>query len=148
MADKRGRVSSSDVESPVKPEAKIAKVVSRMGDDQPTLKYIMELMLGMEGRIRQDLAKQRAEFLQNLSNQKTEILTEISKIRQHVDTEITDIRAKIEQCDVITSNLEIKVQQLTQNVDDIKDPHYDEVVFIKNLEEKEEESQSELMDTV
>ena len=118
-SSKRGRVSSSDVESPVKPEAKLARVVSKMGGDQPTLKDLMEMVLGMESRILkemvnqkadilQSMTNQKAEFLQNLSNQKTEILTEISKIRQHVDTEIKDIRAKMEQSDTITTNLEIK----------------------------------------
>ena len=145
--------------SPDKPDTKIARVVSKMGGDQPTLKDLMEMVLGMESRILQEIANQKAdilqnmanqkaEFLQNLSNQKTEILTEISKIRHHVDTEIKDIRAKMEQSDTITSNLDIRVQQLTQSIDDIKEPDYGEVVFIKNLEEKEEESQLELMDSV
>ena len=109
---------------------------------------ILQEIANQKADILQNMANQKAEFLQNLSNQKTEILTEISKIRHHVDTEIKDIREKMEQSDTITSNLDIRVQQLTQSIDGIKEPDYGEVVFIKNLEEKEEESQLELMDSV
>ena len=44
----------------------------------------------------------------------------------------------MEQSDTVTSTLEKRVHKLTLNIDDIKESHYGEVVFIKNLEEKEE----------
>ena len=119
-----------------------------MGELGTLLIDIKALIDGMVGRIRNDMATQKAEFLLYLSDQKSEILNEIGEIRSHLMSEVQDIRSQISANKKKCNDLDIRVQQLSDKVEAMKEPDFNTSVYIKNLEMKENETELEIMNAV